>query len=1099
MSSYDAFLAGKSQAAVPVGFTPPVHLNPHLRPFQAHVVAWAVRQGRAALFEDCGLGKTLQQLEWARQVVEHTGGRVLLLAPLAVTAQTVAEGKRFGIKAQYASSGIQVGGRGIYVTNYERLEGFHPGDFQGVVLDESSILKAFSGKTKVALVDSFKATPYRLACTATPAPNDVVELGNHAEFLGVMDSQEMLARWFINDTANTGTYVLKGHAAEDFWRWVATWAVCLSKPSDLVDPATGQPFSDEGYVLPELRIFEHVVKGPVEAPPPGQLFALEEAVNATSLARQLKKTIPQRAARAAELVKAEANEPWVLWCNTDAEADALCEALPRAVEVRGSQPPNVKAERLEDFSEGRTRTLVTKPRIAGFGLNWQHGARMVFVGLSYSYEQLYQVLRREWRFGQKREVHAHIVVSGSEAGVYEVVKAKQAAHREQQAAMVRAMREVQLADAKRLKVERAGAFKREKGEDWELYLGDCVEVARSLPDGLVDLSVFSPPFSNLYQYTDKLNDMGNCVDDAEFFEHFKFLIPELLRITRPGRLAVVHSKDLPRYQNSSGASGLRDFPGDITKAFESVQGADGSRWVYHSRVTIWKCPVTEMRRTNTRRLLFKTLKTDASHTGMGLPDYLTIYRKWSPGEQKELEVPITHRPEDFPLEQWQQWASPVWFDIDQTNVLNEDAARDDKDSKHICLARGSLVLTRDGYRPIEDLQVGEMVLTHEGRWKPILAKVCNGVRPIVRTTAHGVADLRTTPDHKVWTRRASTCHPRKAAMAAQPEWMAAEETLGSYLNLKLPPVEESNLTALEWWIAGRWLGDGHHSVRGLPLISCPYGEMAELAAKMGDRAGAISDTGTCNQVYVKGSGKGHPDDRLHLLIKRFGSGAHVKRVPVEAMALKPELAEAFLAGYLSSDGHLDKLGRWHASSVSRALVLGMALVAQRARGSVASVFAGRKGGEGTILGRKVKTRDEWKFMVSERNASAFLAEDGAWKKVRSVEPAGEAEVWDIKVEDDSSFTAEGCIVHNCPLQLDVIKRAVVLWSNPGELVFSPFSGIGSEGYQALKEGRRFLGAELKPEYFAQATRNLNGARAQGDLFSLLKKMKPGHIGGGAHP
>jgi hypothetical protein len=618
------------------------------------------------------------------------------------------------------------------------------------------------------------------------------------------------------------------------------------------------------------------------------------------------------------------------------------------------------------------------------------------------------------------------------------------------------------------------------GDGWAIYNGDCIEVVPGIPSDSVGLSVFSPPFSSLYTYSASLRDMGNCADDEEFFRQFGFLVPELLRATIPGRLCVIHTKDLPRYRNSTGASGLKDFTGDVLRAMEAVESEDGSRWVFHSKVTIWKCPVTEMQRTKSHGLLYKTLKADASFSRQGCPDYLTVFRKWTP--ELVSADPVTHTPEELPLEMWQRYASPVWDDIDQTDVLNTDVARASQDEKHICLARGSLVLTRDGYRPIEDLAIGEMVLTHKGRWRPIVGKVCNGIRQIVRVTAQGVADLRVTPSHELWTRKAgaSVHRARRVAGGSSPEWVPASETLGSYVNLKLPPTEDSKLSAEEWWIVGRWLGDGHLSVRGLPFITCAFEETGELTSRLGRRAGQIANTKTANQIYVKGR-SGRHGDHLHAMIKRCGQGAHAKRVPAEALGLSPELAASLLEGYLSADGHRDRLGRDSASSVSRALVLGMAMVAQRARGAIGSVYAGRAGGETTIQGRRVKTRDEWILLVSPRNRSGFITDDGAWKKVRSVEPAGEAEVWDIKVEEDESFTAEGCVVHNCPLQLDLIERCIHLWSNPGDLVLSPFAGIGSEGYVALKRGRRFVGVELKPEYFKWAQRNLANATAQGEL------------------
>jgi superfamily II DNA or RNA helicase len=441
--SYSDFLASKAPAVHQVGFVAGA-LNPKLFPWQAQMVRWALKLGRAALFEDCGLGKTPQQAEWANQVAKHTAGEVLILAPLAVAAQTIREGEKFGIKLAYARSTAEISGP-LTVTNYERLEGFDTSRFAGVVLDESSILKAFTGKTKQALVKAFANTRFRLACTATPSPNDVMELGNHCEFLGVMSSHEMLARWFINDTMSAGKYRLKGHAEADFWRWVVSWASCLSGPQDLLD-ANGEPHDGAGYELPGLEVIEHIVEGPSPEANDGELINVP-VLTATTLHREMRRTTSERARCAAELVAAEPNEPWVIWCNTDYEADALAEVLPEAVEVRGSHKAEVKEERLRAFSQGEFRIMVTKPSLAGFGLNWQHCARMAFVGLNYSYEAFYQALRRSYRFGQQRKVQAHIICARTESGVRSTVARKQEEHRRLQRRMVQVQREARQDEA----------------------------------------------------------------------------------------------------------------------------------------------------------------------------------------------------------------------------------------------------------------------------------------------------------------------------------------------------------------------------------------------------------------------------------------------------------------------------------------------------------------------------------------------------------------------------------------------------------------------------------------------------------------------------
>lgn len=426
---YHEFLQGKRIRALEYGFEPPV-LNVNLFPFQAEIVRFALRKGRAALFVDTGLGKTLMQLEWARCVHEHSGGQVLILTPLAVAAQTVREGAKFGIAAHMVREDADCDGHAICVANYERLEKLDVSRFSGIVLDESSILKSFMGKTKQALIAAFQHTDYRLACSATPAPNDFMELGNHSDFLGVMRSPEMLSRWFINDTMNFGTYRLKGHAMSDFWDWVASWSRCVSLPSDL-------GFSDDGFILPALNTVQHVIEADLMSNAGAQLFRAVE-MSATSLHKEKRATLTERVAQVAALVN-DNSEPWVIWCDTNDEADALQESIPDAVEVRGSHSLEIKESRLLGFADGKFRVIISKASIAGFGLNWQHCRRMAFVGVNYSYESFYQAVRRCWRYGQTQEVDAHVVMAQTEAAIWKTVLRKSEQHGDMKAQMREAM------------------------------------------------------------------------------------------------------------------------------------------------------------------------------------------------------------------------------------------------------------------------------------------------------------------------------------------------------------------------------------------------------------------------------------------------------------------------------------------------------------------------------------------------------------------------------------------------------------------------------------------------------------------------------------
>ena len=385
-----------------------------------------------------GLGKSFDELEWARIVVEKTNKPVLIMEPLAVGPQLQREAERFGIDARYIREPEEIDGARAYITNYERQPKFDPSLFGGVVAGESGILKNFTGKTTRRLIADFAATPYRLAATATPAPNDHVELGTHAEFLGIMRRDEMLARWFINDAGDTGTWRLKGHAAKDFWRWVASWARCVTKPSDL-----GYP--DDGFVLPRLHVERQVVGVDRSIDPGadkhGQAFLFRSPeMAATSIHKEKRLTAADRADRIAELTYSTPGEYRVIWVDTDYEADAVMARVPEAIEVRGSMHPDMKEDRLDSFSRGQFKLLVTKAKIAGWGLNWQHCNRTTICA-NYSYEAYYQIVRRFWRFGQVRPVFADVVMADTEAPIWSAVMRKAEAHETMKAEMAAAMRE----------------------------------------------------------------------------------------------------------------------------------------------------------------------------------------------------------------------------------------------------------------------------------------------------------------------------------------------------------------------------------------------------------------------------------------------------------------------------------------------------------------------------------------------------------------------------------------------------------------------------------------------------------------------------------
>lgn len=426
VSEYQTFLDSKSILAKPRGMSDVPQLCRALKPFQSAIVAWALKRGRAALFEGTGLGKTLQQLAWARTVADHEMEPVLVLTPLAVAEQTVAEAAKFGISGvHYAKDRGAIAGD-IVVTNYERFDKFDIDNFMGIVLDESGIIKSHGGKIRQYLTDECADVPWRLCCTATPAPNDYAELGQHAEFLGIMSAKEMLAMYFVHDgsiRANDNSqgadgWRLKRHAANDFWRWLASWSVIIRHPRDL-------GFDERGYDLPPLEFHETVVRADLN-PTAGMLFpfaanTLQERIGVR------RDTADARVKAAAEIVGREPDEPWLIWCNLNSEADAIESLLPNALQVAGRHAPELKVSRLMGFKDGRPPILISKPSLAGHGMNWQHCARMIFVGLTDSFEQIYQAVRRSWRFGQSRPVHVYFVASELEGAVVANLKRKERA------------------------------------------------------------------------------------------------------------------------------------------------------------------------------------------------------------------------------------------------------------------------------------------------------------------------------------------------------------------------------------------------------------------------------------------------------------------------------------------------------------------------------------------------------------------------------------------------------------------------------------------------------------------------------------------------
>lgn len=552
---------------------------------------------------------------------------------------------------------------GINITNYEMLHKFEGVELTGVVLDESSILKSYTGKVRNQIIDMFANVPFKLACTATPAPNDYMELGNHAEYVGAMTRTEMLAMFFIHDGGDTSKWRLKGHAVDVFWDWVSQWAVVVTQPSDM-------GYDNGKFELPPLYVHPYIIESETNNSD-GRLFAVE-ALTLNEQQRARRTTIALKADYIAQVVNSS-DESWLIWCDLNAESEYLTESIPDAVEVKGADSDAWKEDAMLGFADGVYRVLVTKPSIAGFGMNWQHCSHIAFCGLSHSYEQFYQAVRRCWRFGQEREVEVIVAITDQETAIYRNVMDKKYASSELQEQMTR--RSARIREDRQMTERDTAPYMEddEHGEKWDLMLGDCVERIREIEDGSVGYTIFSPPFASLYTYSNSERDMGNSKTDEEFAEHFKYLVSELYRVTMPGRLVSFHCMNLPASKERDGFIGIKDFRGQLIRAFEEVG------FVFHSEVTIWKDPVTAMQRTKAIGLLNKQKNKDSTISRQGIPDYLVTMRKLGDNPK-----PITHTNKDFPIAVWQKYASPVWMDINPSNTLQYKSARANEDERHIC-------------------------------------------------------------------------------------------------------------------------------------------------------------------------------------------------------------------------------------------------------------------------------------------------------------------------------------------------------------------------------------------------------------------------------
>lgn len=629
--------------------------------FQKFTVKRSLKAGRYAIFADTGLGKTLMQLDMARLIYKQENEPVLILAPLAVTGQTKLKGEEIGINVEFASFGKTPNKAPIQIANYEQLENIDTSIFCCIILDESSILKNETGSYRNLIINTFANTKYKFCFSATPSPNDPMELGNHAEFLDVMKYQEMLAMFFTHDGGETNKWRLKGHAVERFYEFVSTWAIMYGHPKDI-----GFPHDD--FDLPKLHLNEIVVKTPI---PDGFLFGGQLSVNATDYNSSLRDTEDARIVETVKIVSTLGSNQIIIWTKQNQEASKVYNELKRlgydCRNVQGSDSVEKKYKDLIGFAKSEFQILITKEDIASQGMNYQNCHYQIFNSIDFSFEKAYQAMRRSWRFGQTSDVTCWMVTTDRMLNVTKIQKEKQTKFKNMQKKMTEAVNK---------NINKGITTDTESIDDvindnYHLMRGDCVKRIREVEDDKAGLVIFSPPFPQIYTYSSYVEDMGNSFTFSMFVRQFKYLIPELKRTLQQGRICAVHCMDLPIQKGKEGYIGLRDFSGVIIRMFQDCG------FIYHSRITIWKDPVVEMQRTKALGLLHKQVKKDSSMSRVGIPDYVLIFRN---GDGNENPITNTHIPVDL----WQKIASPVWMDIDQGNTLNYMSGRDERDEKHIC-------------------------------------------------------------------------------------------------------------------------------------------------------------------------------------------------------------------------------------------------------------------------------------------------------------------------------------------------------------------------------------------------------------------------------
>lgn len=662
---YKSFLKTKELNNIESGFLiNDNEINNKLFDYQKAIVKWAVKKGKCAIVLDCGLGKTFILSEWAKIISQYENGKILILAPLSVATQTIDMVKDINININYVETQeqLELSNELINITNYERLHNFTGKNIIGVIADESSILKSIGGKIKNICLSIFKDVKYKMTCSATPSPNDISELANQVQFLDIMKREEMLAKFFLHKDQD---WIIKGHAKKAFYKWISSFSVFARKPSDL-------GFKDDGFYLPELNINalydEHGFQRE------GELFTTTDLKGIKDRLSVRRQTIQGKIDIIKEKIESN-NEQFLIWCGLNEESDLIEKNINDSVQLSGSDMKLDKIQKIDDFKNGKIKVLVTKPKIAGWGLNFQNCNNIIFVGLSDSYEAYYQCIRRCYRYGQKNNVNVYISLNVSEQEIYQNVLQKEKHMDDLYNGVIAETSEILNAELHNKTINEKDEYKENlvKGENYTLYNGDSCEIVKQISDESIDMMVYSPPFASLYTYSNSYRDLGNSKDYDDFFNHLGFLTREQLRILKTGRVCCVHCSQIPAMKVRDGYIGLKDFRGDLIRHYEK------EGFIYHGEVCIWKNPQSQSIRTHAKGLSFQQLAKDSSHLRPALADYILIFRK-----DGNPEIPVDNT-DEVDNNTWIKYASPIWSDIIETDVLKQaTCSKSEEDEKHIC-------------------------------------------------------------------------------------------------------------------------------------------------------------------------------------------------------------------------------------------------------------------------------------------------------------------------------------------------------------------------------------------------------------------------------